>query len=79
MSNQAQAMAKSISTLQAKISNDQTTLTNEFAAMETAINTLNTDKQFLNTYFNSSSSSNQTAPSSVGSNSSSSSSSSTGG
>jgi flagellar hook-associated protein 2 len=75
MSNQAQAAAASISTLQAKIAKDQTTLDDEFAAMETAINSLNTDKQFLNEYFNSSSSSDQTAPSSVGSNLSSSSSS----
>jgi len=65
-------MATSISTLQAKIANDQTTLDNQFAAMETAINSLNTDKEFLNTYFNSSSSSDQTAPSSVNSSSSSS-------
>ena len=75
MSNQAQTAATSISTLQAKIAKDQTTLDDEFAAMETAINSLNTDKQFLNEYFNSSSSSDQTAPSSVGSNLSSSSSS----
>jgi flagellar hook-associated protein 2 len=75
MSNQAQAAANSISTLQARIAKDQTTLDDEFAAMETAIESLNTDKQYLNDYFSSSSSSDQTAPSSVGSNLSSSSSS----
>jgi flagellar hook-associated protein 2 len=71
MTSEAKSMATNISTLQAKIANDRTTLDNEFAAMETAINSLNTDKQFLNNYFNSSSSSDQTAPSSVNSSSSS--------
>ena len=77
MSNQAKAMATSLSTLQAKIAKDKTKLDNEFAAMEAAIESCNTDKEYLNTYFNSSSSSDQTAPSSVNSSSSSSSSSST--
>jgi flagellar hook-associated protein 2 len=72
MTNEANSMATSISTLQAKIANDQTTLDNEFAAMETAINSLNTDKEFLNDYFNSSSASDQTAPTAVNSSSSSS-------
>jgi flagellar hook-associated protein 2 len=72
MTTEAKSMAASISTLQAKIANEQTTLDNEFAAMETAINSLNTDKQFLNDYFNSSSASDQSAPSSVNSSSSSS-------
>jgi len=40
--------------------------------METAINSLNTDKEFLNDYFNSSSASDQTAPTAVNSSSSSS-------
>jgi flagellar hook-associated protein 2 len=77
MTTEAKAMAASISTLQAKIAKDQTTLDNEFAAMETAINSINTDKQFLNDYFNSSSASDQSAPTAAGSNLSSSSSSST--
>ncbi len=78
MTSEAKAMAASISTLQAKIANDQTTLDNEFAAMETAINSINTEKQYLNDYFNSSSASDQSAPTAVGSGLSSSSSSSSG-
>jgi len=34
-----------ITTLQTKISNDQTTLDNQFTAMETAINSINTEKE----------------------------------
>jgi len=67
MTSEAKSMATSISTLQAKIANDQTTLDNEFAAMETAIESINTDKQFLNDYFNSSGSSSQSAPNAAGS------------
>jgi flagellar hook-associated protein 2 len=67
---EAKAEATSITTLQAKISANQTELDNQFAAMETAIESINTDKQFLNDYFSGSSSgaSDQSAPSAAGSN-----------
>jgi hypothetical protein len=43
-------------------------LTNEFTAMEEAINTINTQKQYLNSYFSSSSSSSSNAaPTAAGS------------
>lgn len=74
MTNEAKTLATSITTLQAKISNDQTTLDNQFADMETAISKINTEKQYLDDYFSSSSASDQTAPTAVGSGSSSSSS-----
>jgi flagellar hook-associated protein 2 len=69
MTNEAKTLATSISTLQAKIANDQTSLDAQFAAMETAIESINTDKQFLNDYFSGSSSgaSDQSAPSAAGS------------
>ena len=78
MTSEAKSMAASITTLQAKIANDKTTLDNEFSAMETAINSINTEKQYLNDYFSSSTASDQSAPVSVGSGLSSTSSSSTG-
>jgi flagellar hook-associated protein 2 len=77
MTTEAKSMATSISTLQAKIANEQTMLDNEFAAMETAIENINMDKQYLNDYFSNSSSSasDQSAPTAAGSGLSSSSSS----
>lgn len=74
---QAQAMATSVSNLQARLQVEQTTLTDQFSAMETAIESINTDKQYLNDYFNASSASSQSAPTASGSGLSSSSSSST--
>ncbi len=72
MTNEIKAVANSISTLQAKISSDQTMLDNEFANMETAINSINAEKQYLNDYFNSSTASSQSAPTAAGSGTSSS-------
>jgi flagellar hook-associated protein 2 len=63
----------SITALNQRISNDQTRLTAEFVAMETAINSINAQKQYLNDYFSGSSSSSQSAPTAAGSSSSSSS------
>jgi flagellar hook-associated protein 2 len=76
MSTEEAANQASITALQQRISMDQTRLTNEFVAMETAINSINAQKQYLNDYFSSSSSSSQSAPVAAGSGSSSSSSSS---
>jgi flagellar hook-associated protein 2 len=72
MTTEAKSEATSISTLQAQISSEQTTLTAQFSAMETAIESINTDKQVLNDYFSSSSSSasDQSAPTAAGSSSS---------
>ena len=79
MTKQPSAIATSISALEQKITSDQTRLTNEFVAMETAINSINAQKQYLTAYFNTGSSSSNAAPTAAGSNlSSSSSSSSTG-
>jgi flagellar hook-associated protein 2 len=66
---EATSMATSISNLQAQLAVDQTNLTNQFSAMETAIESVNTDKQVLNDYFASSSSSasDQSAPTAAGS------------
>jgi flagellar hook-associated protein 2 len=75
MTNETKTIATSISTLQAKIANDQTTLDNQFADMETAINSINTDKEYLNDYFGSSGASDQSAPTAAGSGASSASSS----
>jgi flagellar hook-associated protein 2 len=67
---EAKSEATSITTLQAQISASQTELDNQFAAMETAIESINTDKQVLNDYFSgsSSSASDQSAPTAAGSN-----------
>ncbi len=43
----------SIAALQQKIGIDETRLQNEFTNMETAINSINTQKQYLSAYFNS--------------------------
>lgn len=54
--DQSNNVAQSLTALQQKVSQDQTTLTNEFVAMETAINTINSQKQYLNSFFNTTSS-----------------------
>jgi flagellar hook-associated protein 2 len=46
-------VGQSITALQAKVSSDQTRLTNEFVAMETAVNSINQQKQYLTDFFNS--------------------------
>jgi len=65
--SQAKSEANSISTLQSKITNDQTTLDNQFAAMETTIESINTEKQYLDDYFGASGSTAQSAPTAAGS------------
>lgn len=67
MTKQSTAVATSISALETKITNDQTRLTNEFVAMETAINSINAQKQYLTAYFNTGSSSSNAAPTAAGS------------
>lgn len=74
MTKQATDITTSITTLEQKITSDQTRLTNEFVAMETAINSINAQKQYLNAYFSSGSASSNAAPTAAGSNLSSSSS-----
>jgi flagellar hook-associated protein 2 len=75
LSKQNTDIGQSITTLNQRLANDQTRLTNEFVAMETAINTINAQKQYLNQAFSGSSSNTQSAPTAAGSNVSSSSSS----
>ncbi len=78
MTKESTDIGTSITNLEKQISNEQMQLTSEFTAMETAINTINTEKQYLNAAFGGSSSSANSAPSAAGSSLSSSSSSSTG-
>ncbi len=73
LTSEENTLADSIATQQTNISNQQTLLTNEFTAMETAINSINVEKDYLNAYFDSSSAS--AAPAAAGSGSSSTSSS----
>ena len=54
---QSTDIAASITALQQRISQNETNLQNEFVAMENAISTINTQKQYLTAFFNSSSSS----------------------
>jgi flagellar hook-associated protein 2 len=49
--NQSDALATSITNLQAQISATTTNLQNEFVSMETAISTINTNKQYLSDFF----------------------------
>jgi len=51
---QSTAVGTSITTLQQKITQDETNLQNEFVAMETAISSINTQKQYLTDFFNTS-------------------------
>jgi flagellar hook-associated protein 2 len=49
---QSKDIGTSITNLQQKISQDEANLQNEFVNMETAINTINTQKQYLTDFFN---------------------------
>jgi flagellar capping protein FliD len=51
MTKESTDITASIASMEARIANDKTRLTNEFVAMETAINSINTQKQFLNSTF----------------------------
>jgi flagellar hook-associated protein 2 len=51
MSTDSENLTKSINALNERLSAEQTELTNEFTQMETAINTINTQKEYLNAYF----------------------------
>ncbi|MGA2555088.1 MAG: flagellar filament capping protein FliD [Verrucomicrobiota bacterium] len=68
---QSKDIGTSITNLQQKIAQDETRLQNEFVAMETAINTINTQKQYLTDFFNEPTSS-SAAPTTANSSSSSS-------
>ncbi len=48
---QSAAITTSISALESKISDDQTRMTNEFVAMETAVSSINQQKQYLSQAF----------------------------
>ncbi len=70
---QSKDIGASITALQSRITQNETTLQNEFVAMETAINTINAQKQYLTDFFNepvSTSAAPTTANSSTGSSSS---------
>jgi flagellar hook-associated protein 2 len=77
MTKEAADITTSINALQQQLTSEQTQLTNEFTAMETAISSINTEKQVLTDYFSGSSSSPSanSAPTAAGSSVSSSSSS----
>jgi flagellar hook-associated protein 2 len=73
---QSKDIGTSITALQSRIAQNEASLQNEFVAMETAINTINTQKQYLTDFFNepvSTSAAPTTANTSSGSSSSSSS------
>jgi flagellar hook-associated protein 2 len=65
MSKEVASLTTSINALNSQITSQQTELTNEFTAMEEAINTINTQKQYLNSYFGGSASANA-APAAAG-------------
>jgi flagellar hook-associated protein 2 len=54
LTNESNDITNNIATLETKISADQARMTQEFVAMETAVNSINTQKQYLNDYFGSS-------------------------
>jgi flagellar hook-associated protein 2 len=56
LTEQSSDIDTSIAALEKKISDDQTRMTNEFVAMETAVNTINQQKQYLTSAFGGSSS-----------------------
>jgi len=74
---QSKDIGTSIAALQSRIAQNETNLQNEFVAMETAINTINAQKQYLTDFFNEPTST-SAAPTTANSSSSSSSSSSGG-
>jgi flagellar hook-associated protein 2 len=72
LSSQSAAITTSITTLQQKITNDETEMQNQFVEMEDAISSINISKEYLAAYFNSSSTINTTPSSSSSSSTSSS-------
>jgi flagellar hook-associated protein 2 len=56
LTNESDDITKNIAALETKISADQTRMTAEFVAMETTINSINSQKQYLNDYFGNSTS-----------------------
>jgi flagellar hook-associated protein 2 len=70
--NQSSDITTSITTLQQKITSDETEMQNQFVEMEDAISSINISKEYLNDYFDSSSASDQSAPQAASSSSSSS-------
>jgi len=74
-SSQSAAITTSITTLQQKITNDETEMQNQFVEMEDAISSINISKEYLNAYFSAgSTASNNAAPQAAGTSSGSSSS-----
>jgi flagellar hook-associated protein 2 len=67
MTKDSANLTASISNLNERISSEQTELTSEFTSMETAINTINEQKQYLNAYLGSASASASAAPAAAGS------------
>jgi flagellar hook-associated protein 2 len=63
---ESDSLTQSITQLQAKVTSDQTTLTNEFVAMESAINSINQQKQYLTDYFGSSAATSSSSTSASG-------------
>ena len=61
LSSQSTDITTSITNLQNKITGDESEMQNQFVQMESAINTINVDKQYLNAYFNNTAS-DQSAP-----------------
>ncbi len=53
LTTQSTNIGNSITSLQKKITNDETQMQSEFVQMEDAINTINVSKEYLNAYFNS--------------------------
>jgi flagellar hook-associated protein 2 len=51
LTSESSAISTSITTLQQKITNDETQMQNEFVQMEDAINTINVSKEYLTAYF----------------------------
>lgn len=61
LTQQSTAISTSITTLQAKITGDETEMQNQFVEMEDAINSINVSKEYLNAYFSSNSSTDNNA------------------
>ena len=66
LTSQSADITKNIANLEIKVTADQTRLTQEFVAMETAVNTINQQKQYLNSYFGASTSTNSGSTSASG-------------
>ncbi len=70
LTSQYTDLANSITTLQTKITKDESAMENEFVEMEDAINKINIEKEYLDAYFDSSSTTSNDAPTAASSSSS---------